>query len=266
MKSMKANNRGLTSRSSRRSVLKGTIVGATGLAANGGIASAAFFVAAKSGGQTGAHAAAADDSHNYNHNNVDSIQTILNVAITAETLAVTFYKEVLNNANRLGLGNTARKDLQAALVEEAIHRAFLAKQGAKPLTTRFSFPFGWDTFHRFDKFIKTQQLLEAHFVAAYLAAVKEFAMLNRPDLALVASQIGGVEAEHRAIGRAIGGMTPANNRVFETALLNKVSDAVTALKNNGFLNPNHNSYWDYSDYSWDDSGLSGTDPSDKDLS
>lgn len=263
---MKANNRGLTSRSSRRSLLKGTIVGATGLAATAGVAGVAFVAAEKTNVQVGAHAAAADDSHNYNRNNVDSIQTILNVAITAETLAVTFYKQVLNNADRLGLGNTARKDLQAALVEEAIHRAFLAKQGAKPLTTRFSFPFGWDTFHRFDKFIRTQQLLEAHFVAAYLAAVKEFAMLNRPDLALVASQIGGVEAEHRAIGRAIGGMTPANNRVFETALLNKVSDAVTALKKNGFLNPTHNSYWDYSDYSWDDSGLSGTDPSNQDLS
>ncbi|SRR5579884_629118 len=264
---MNAKNRQLTSRSSRRSVLKGTIVGATGLAATGGIAAGAFFVAAKSSGSTGAHAAGADDSYSYNHyNSPDSIQTILNVAATAETLAVTFYKNVLNNADRLDLGNTARKDLQAALVEEAIHLAFLKKQGAKPLTTRFSFPYGWDTFHRFDRFIKTQQLLEAHFVAAYLAAVKEFAMLNRPDLALVASQIGGVEAEHRAVGRAIGGMTPANNRVFETALLNKVSDAVTALKKNGFLSPSHNSYWDYSDYDWDDSGLSGTDPSDQDLS
>lgn len=262
---MKANNRGLTSRSSRRSVLKGTIVGATGLAATGGIAAGAFVFAAKTSPQGTSHAAGADDAYNH-YNSPDSIQTILNVAITAETLAVTFYKEVLNNADRLGLGNTSRKDLQAALVEEAIHRAFLAKQGAKPLTTRFSFPYGWDTFHRFDRFIQTQQLLEAHFVAAYLAAVKEFAMLNRPDLALVASQIGGVEAEHRAIGRAIGGMTPANNRVFETALLNKVSDAVTALKKNGFLSPNHNSYWDYSDYSWDDSGLSETDPSDQDMS
>jgi hypothetical protein len=260
---MKANNRGLTSRSSRRSVLKGTIVGATGLAATAGVASAAFLLT-KPSQPNAAHAAGAD--YSYNHNNVDSIQTILNVAITAETLAVTFYKEVLNNADRLGLGNTARKDLQAALVEEAIHRAFLAKQGAKPLTTRFSFPFGWNTFHNFDKFIQTQQLLEAHFVAAYLAAVKEFAMLNRPDLALIASQIGGVEAEHRAVGRAIGGMTPANNRVFETALLNKVSDAVTALKKHGFLSPSHSSYWDYSNYDWDSSGLSGVDPSDQDLS
>jgi hypothetical protein len=260
---MKANNRGLTSRSSRRSVLKGTIVGATGLAATAGVAGAAYLLS-QPHDPTGAHAAGAD--YSYNHNSPDSIQTILNVAVTAETLAVTFYKNVLNNADRLDLGNTARKDLQAALIEEAIHRAFLMKQGAKPLTTRFSFPFGWDTFHRFDRFIKTQQILEAHFVAAYLAAVKEFAMLNRPDLALVASQIGGVEAEHRAIGRAIGGMTPANNRAFETALLNKVSDAVTALKKNGFLSPSHNTYWDYSDYSWDDSGLSGTDPSDQDWS
>jgi hypothetical protein len=262
---MKATNRGLTSRSSRRSVLKGTIVGATGLAATGGIAAGAFFVAAKTSPQGDSHAAGLDESYHH-YSSPDSIQTILNVAVTAETLAVTFYKEVLNHPDWLGLGNTARKDLQAALVEEAIHREFLLKQGAKPLTTRFSFPYGWDTFHHFDKFIQTQQLLEAHFVAAYLAAVKEFAMLNRPDLALIASQIGGVEAEHRVVGRAIAGWAPANNRVFETALLNKVSDAVTALKNHGFLNTSHNSYWDYEDYDWDNSGLSGTYPSSQDLS
>jgi len=259
---MTTNEQELTSRSSRRSLLKGTIVGATGLAATGGVASAAFFLSQSNA--TNAHAA----SENYSdrQDNGNSIKTILNVAITAETLAVIFYKQVLNNANQLGLNNTAKKDIQAALVEEAVHRQFLAKQGAKPLTTRFSFPFGRDTFRRFDRFIQTQQQLEALFVAAYLAAGKEFAMMNRPDLVLVAAQIGGVEAEHRAIGRAIGGMTPANNRAFETALLRKVGDAPGVMKKAGFLGPNRNNSWDYQDESTDMDGIMGMMPEDQDWS
>ena len=106
---MKAQNRELTSRSSRRSMLKGTIVGATGLAATAGVAGAAY-VFTQSSAPNAAHAAGGDYSH-WNNNNVDSIQTILNVAITAETLAVTFYQEVLNNAGNLGLKNTAKQDI-----------------------------------------------------------------------------------------------------------------------------------------------------------
>jgi len=239
------------SRSSRRSVLKGTMVGVVGLAAAGGTAAGGAFLLSQSNhGSASAHGAYDNDNQYMNDNNVDSIQTILNVAITAETLAVIFYTEVLNNANRLGLNNAAKKDVQAALVEEAIHRQFLAKQGAKPLVTKFSFPLGQDTFRRFDSFIKTQQQLEALFVAAYLAAGREFAVLKRPDLVLVAAQIGGVEAEHRAIGRAIGNMNPANNRAFETALLKKVGDAPGVMKQAGFLGPrNGNSYdWNNSHY------------------
>jgi hypothetical protein len=246
-----------TSLSSRRSLLKGAVVGATGLAAAGGAAGAAFLMAKNEPTSASAHY----DGYN---DNVDSIQTIINVAITAETLAVIFYTEVLNNANRLGLNNTARQDLKAALVEEAVHRQFLAKQGAKPLTTKFSFPFGQDTFRRFDKFFQTQQQLEALFVAAYLAAGKEFAMLKRPDLVLVAAQIGGVEAEHRAVGRAIGGKTPANNRSFETALLKKVGDAPGVMKKAGFLGPNRNNSWDYHDASMQMDGLTGWSTSDQD--
>jgi hypothetical protein len=244
--------------SSRRSLLKGTLVGVTGLAAAGGAAGAAVLLSQK--GSASAHY----DNHDDRNDNVDSIQTILNVAITAETLAVIFYTEVMNNANRLGLNNAAKKDVQAALVEEAIHRQFLAKQGAKPLTTKFSFPLGRDTFRNFNKFIKTQQQLEALFVAAYLAAGKEFAMLKRPDLVLVAAQIGGVEAEHRAIGRAIGNMNPANNRAFETALLKKVSDAPGVMKKAGFLGPNRDNSWDYHDASTDMDGMMGETTGDMD--
>lgn len=239
---------GLAPRSSRRSALKGAIVGATGLAGAAGVAGAAIFISQKNNFGA-AHAQSADSSYNYHHNysSPDSIQTILNIASTAETLAVIFYTHAIRNAHYLDFSGAGLLDIQAALVEEQIHLLFLTKQGAKPLTTKFSFPHGDDTFKYLDKFISTQQLLESLFIAAYLAAGKEFAMLGRPDLVQVAAQIGGVEAEHRAIGRAIGGMRPANNRAFETALLAKVSDAPGVMKKLGFLNTS------YSNYSYEES-------------
>ncbi len=188
--SMKPKYPGLAPRSSRRSILKGTAVGATGLAAAGGVVGAAAFFAAKS--QEGSASAHSANSSSYHASSPDSIQTILNIAITAESLAVVFYTHAVFNAKRLGLSNAGLLDIQAALVEEQVHLLFLAQNGAKPLTTRFSFPYGDDTFEYLDKFIHTQQFLEAAFIAAYLAAGKEFAMLGRPDLVQVAAQIGGV--------------------------------------------------------------------------
>ena len=229
-------------RSSRRSMLKGVAVGTAGVAAIAGLAVGGFVL--EEHNKTGsAHAASSDDS-SYNDNN-DSIQTILNVAITAEHLAVTFYTNALKHANRLGFNDTARMDIKAALIEEQIHLNFLAKNGARPLTRTFSFPDGNDTFHMMDRFIRTQQWLETLFVAAYIVAGKEFAMLKRPDLVQVAGQIGTVEAEHRAVGRAIGGLNPANNHAFSPIVLQRVGDAPMILKNRGFLNPQDGNSYDY---------------------
>lgn len=221
--------------SSRRSMLKGAMVGTAGLAGVAGVSAAGIFLT-ENNQNTAAHASGLDSSSSHG-SSPDSIQTILNVAATAETLATVFYTHVLNHSRDLDLGPAAHADILAAQQEEEIHRQFLLKQGAKPLATTFSFPHGPATFTKFDLFIKTQQWLEALFVAAYILAGKEFAMLGRPDLVQVAAQIGGVEAEHRAIGRAIGDLKPANNLAFESVFLNKVSDAATLLQKNGFLSP-----------------------------
>jgi hypothetical protein len=221
---------------SRRSMLKSTIVGVAGLGAVAGLAA---------GGVALTQQHQSDPAHAASLTTLapDSIQTILNIAITAEHLAVTFYTQVLNNEYWLGFSDNAHLDIKAALIEEQLHALFLAKQGAKPLVSKFSFPHGKDTFRDFNHFIQTQQLLETLFVAAYIVAAKEFAMLKRPDLVQIAGQIGTVEAEHRVIGRAIGGLRPANNHVFSPIVVQKVSDAVTVLKKQGFLNPvNGNSF------------------------
>lgn len=180
-----------------------------------------------------------------------AIQNILNIAVTAEMLGVTFYKHALVHAGSFNLSEKARLDLKAAMIEEQLHQQFLAQHGAKPLTNKFSLPFGRRTFEQLETFIKTQQLLEIIFVAAYLTAIKEFAQLGRPDLAQIAAQIGSVEAEHRAIGRAIGGMTPANNRAFSQVLLKQVADAPKTLQQAGFLNPSDNNVYMYEQASMD---------------
>ena len=256
---MKPKNSGLAPRSSRRSMLKGSLVGATGLGAAGGLAALGVFVAQKNNIGT-SHAASADQSGNNGINRQAAnakITAILNIAITAEELAVIFYTNALKNANRLGFSNAGFLDIQAALIEEQIHQTFLAKQGAKALVNKFSFPFGAQTFTNFNHFITVQQQLEALFVAAYLAAGKEFAILGRPDLVQIAAQIGGVEAEHRAIGRAIGGMKPANNRAFETLLLNAVADAPAVLKKGGFLTPKQGNSFTFKAVNMNMNGMSG---------
>jgi Ferritin-like domain len=254
---MKPKNSGLAPRSSRRSMLKGTMVGVTGLGAAGGLAAVGAYIVQKNNTGT-SHAASADQSNGITPKAANAkIMNILNIAITAEELAVVFYSNVIKNANHLGFSNAGFLDIEAALIEEQIHQTFLAKQGAKALTNTFSFPFGNDTFRNFNHFITVQQQMEALFVAAYLAAGKEFAMLGRPDLVQIAAQIGGVEAEHRAIGRAIGGMKPANNRAFETVLLNAVADAPAVLTKGGFLNPKPGNMFEFHPVSVNMNGMSG---------
>ena len=219
-------------RSSRRSMLKGAAVGTAGVAAVAGLAVSGFLLTEQNQGEN-AHAAYSK-THSYHDSSPDSVQTILNIAITAEHLGVTFYT---NGLKWLDFGDAARADIKAALIEEQIHLNFLAKNGAKPATTTFSFPDGNDTFRSMNKFIRTQQWLETLFTAAYIVAAKEFAMLGKFDLVQIAGQIGTVEAEHRALGRAIGGLSPADNHAFSPIVIPTVGDAVALLKKNGFLNP-----------------------------
>ena len=249
MNSMNKFNAG--KRSSRRSILKKVAVGTASVAAITGISAGGYMLA--NGGIGSAHANADLPPPLQ----AEPIQTILNIAATAESLAVVFYSQVLLNASG-SWGwrevDPAFLDIKAALIEEQLHLNFLLAQKAVPLTKTFSFPFGAGTFIDFNKFIKTQQFLETVFVAAYILAGKEFAQLARPDLVQIAGQIGTVEAEHRAIGRAIGALRPSNNVAFspltinvgdfgfpgvnlKNVTLNMVGDAATLLKNTGFLTP-----------------------------
>lgn len=204
--------------SSRRGLLKGAVAGVVGVA---GTALTVPLVQASG----------------------ESVSFILSVARTAEQLAVTFYSHGIAHHQQLGITGSDLAYLQAAVVEEQLHLNFEAANGGRSLASTFSFPHGDDTFEHLSVFIATLEQLEFDFIAAYLAATMEFAQMGHARLAQIASQIGGVECEHRALGRDIGGLVPADNVGFEPVLLSSVGAAVGALKAQGYLNPRKgNSY------------------------
>ncbi len=221
-------------RRSRRSLLKGaTVAGAAGITALG----AGAFLLPKG---SVAHASPLNGAPE------DSVAQILSIAATAEQLAVTFYGQGIKYAHKLNISGVNLSYLQAAIVEEQLHRDFLVAAGGKPLTDKFSFPQGDDTFDDIYKFIKTLDQLETAFEAAYLAAVMEFAQYNQPRLAQIAAQIGIIEGEHRTLGVSIPGTVPVpNNHAYAQVLVDSVTDAAEYLASAGYLSPKHDNSYTY---------------------
>ncbi len=173
----------------------------------------------------------------------ESTQDIINIADTAEHLAVTLLTAAVNNASQLGLsagGGLLLAVVQAALAEEQYHADFLEANGAKTLTDTFTVP---DPQILTDPttFFTTVEAAETIFVGAYMAATREFSTMGNATLAQYTYQIGGVEAEHRFLARAalaLGGNAmdiPPNNKAFETDVVYTVADAATMLKQLGFI-------------------------------
>ena len=182
----------------------------------------------------------------------DSIQTILNVAATAETLAVTFYSNGVANASALGLTGSALNDIKAALIEEQIHLNLFKASGGVPAASTFSFPKGPMTFTDLSAFISTQQQLEGVFDSAFIAASYEFVQLGHPELARLAVQIAMIESEHRVLGRdiandhgialdaAMAGVAttnPSDNWAFAPQTIASVGAAPALVKAAGYLSP-----------------------------
>ncbi|GAC1389059.1 MAG: hypothetical protein NVS4B11_06640 [Ktedonobacteraceae bacterium] len=219
----------LSVRKSRRSMMKGVALGAAGVAAVGVGAGALVLprgvVRASGGGSE------------------TSIKDIFSIAATAERLAVTTYSNGIANAAKLGISGDNLTYLKAALVEEQIHELFFVANGGVALTSTFSYPHGPETFEDLNVFIETQQQLEGVFDSAFLAAIKEFALLGEPILAQIAGEVACIESEHRALGRVIGGLSPANNWAFAPVFVESVSDGPGALAAAGYLSPKgKNSY------------------------
>ncbi len=246
---------------SRRGILKGAAFAVTGLAAGAAgmlygtkLTHAAAF-------QPASPNLAAQGRGQLNPGKVqDTIVSILTVARTAEQLAVTFYSNGIANADKLGISGDKLEYLKAALVEEQIHQQFFTANGGTSLAETFSFPQGAKTFTDLTTFISTQQELEGVFDSAFLAAVVEFAQINRPDLAQIAAQIACIEAEHRALGRAIGGLSPADNWAFTPVMLGSVGDAPALVTKAGYLSPVSGNSYTYQPVSTNEPGVEQTKP------
>jgi len=171
----------------------------------------------------------------------ESLQDIINIAVTAEAFAVTALGGALDNAAKgtLALNAEQQQTLRAARAQERAHYDFLIGAGAKPLTTTFTIPDP-KIVTDVPTFLKTLVVLEEAFIAAYIAAAQEFAILGQAKYAQVALQIGAVEAEHRAGVRfyaiEAGVLTGTPNDVaFEKALFGSVGEAAAALQQLGFI-------------------------------
>lgn len=177
-----------------------------------------------------AHAAAPSDT-----STPDTPQSIAATLATAEALATTFYFYALSSAHLPDVNSTANRNyFQAATVQEFEHLVILEKLGGAPLTTTFYFPDNMFT----DEFVffPTASTLEDTFISAYIAAAREFSGVVssgltkvNPDTIGLLVQTAGVECEHRALLRVAAGLNPPNNRIIESALIKRVSDAVAPL-------------------------------------
>ncbi len=174
----------------------------------------------------------------------ESVQTIIDIAATAEAFAVTALGGALQNAanGQLGLNENHILHIKAARAAEQAHFDYLTSAGAKPLTTTFTVP-DEKIVTDVPTFLKTLVALEEAFIAAYLAAAQEFVVMGEGELAKVALQIGAVEAEHRAgvrffaIEAGVLSGTP-NDVAFEKAMFTSVGEAAQLLKDLGFIGGN----------------------------
>lgn len=156
----------------------------------------------------------------------DDAALILNLAATAETLAVTHYYNVLTDST-IELTPAERTYLKSAVDAELQHLVFLNANGGKTLATEFYFPKNVYTDRQ--QFSEITEQAESVFVAAYLSAVRRITELGNPLLAATAAQIAAVEQVHLALIRQIGGRLP-NHVSLGQALLFNTSDAVPTLQ------------------------------------
>jgi hypothetical protein len=156
----------------------------------------------------------------------DTPQTILNLAATAEALAVTAYYHAIAS-NPLGASGGTLAYLKLALSAEAYHLAFLQSAGGEVIGGAFYLPEAF--FTTASSCAETLVALEVAFTAAYLAATRRFAELGEARLAATTAQHAASEAEHLALARLAGGLGPANPNGLPAPIYYNVSDAVPAL-------------------------------------
>jgi len=172
----------------------------------------------------------------------DDVQTIINLAATAELFATTHYLAAINavEAGDLDLDEIQLNYLKTGFIAEQDHYELLLSLGAEPVVTEFYVPEG--LFSDVAMFAAITEVAETTFVSAYLAATRIFVELGETAFAVTTAQIAGVEAEHRALVRQIG-MNLPNDRSYAEFQFANVSGAVPVLQpfldgsGEGFIGP-----------------------------
>lgn len=174
-----------------------------------------------------------------NHDAMDDVQTILNLAATAETLAATSYYGTLSALDALGYDDEAAEYFRLAMDSELYHLEFLMSAGGQPLAQEFYIPAAFLT----DQATNAQTFIAAEtaFTGAYLAATRRMAELGQPRLAATTAQHAATEAEHLALSRMFGGYV-ANPNALPAPIYYNVSDAAPTLLpflqgGEGFIGP-----------------------------
>jgi len=157
----------------------------------------------------------------------DDLQTIINLAATAELFATTHYLAAINNAEALGFDDIETAYMKAGFLAEQDHYELLVSLGAEPVVSEFYVPEA--LFSDRALFAATTEVAETTFVGAYLAATRIFSEASEAAFATTTAQIAAVEAEHRAFVRRIG-LQLATNLSYAAYVLHNVSDAVPVLQ------------------------------------
>jgi hypothetical protein len=171
----------------------------------------------------------------------DDLQTIINLASTAELFATTHYLAAINSAADLGLDDAQVAYMKAGFLAEQDHLDLLRSLGAEPVVTEFYVP--GNLFSDIGVFTATTEVAETAFTGAYLAAVRIFSKsADTTPYAVTCAQIAAVEQTHLALIRQIGKKL-ANNTSYAQYTLYNVSSAVPVLQpfldgsGDGFVGP-----------------------------
>jgi ferritin-like metal-binding protein YciE len=156
------------------------------------------------------------------------VATIIDTAITAEALAVTYLTGLIENASATGVSKFVDV-LKAANASEYDHYKALKSLGAKPLTTKFWAP---DAFFKPGEPFKVLEIAETLFVDAYLIGATTFAKAGKADFARYAGEIGAVEAQHLALARFAQNKLP-DDRAFQAYPIKDIGGVVAALEKAG---------------------------------
>lgn len=172
----------------------------------------------------------------------DDLQTILNVASTAELFATTHYLAAINAAADLGLDDIQLAYMKAGFLAEQDHYDLLVSLGAEPVVTEFYVPE--NLFSDLAVFAATTEVAETAFTGAYLAATRIFSKSEETTaFAVTTAQIAAVEETHRVLVRQIGQLGLANNTSYAQYVHFNVSSAVPVLQpfldgsGEGFVGP-----------------------------